>query len=72
MKIIILKLQYAPLRSYSMIMFIISGIINLYTAIFMKEQGIRIGTILTTICNIITFSMIGCYASIAGEVLRAQ
>lgn len=54
---------------YSTIMFIISGIINLYAAIFMKEQGIRIGTILAAICNIIAFSMIGSYASIAGELL---
>lgn len=47
----------------------LSGIINLFTAIFTKEQGMRFGTVSASICNIIAFSLMGSYASIVGEML---
>ena len=56
----------------STIMLILSGLINLFTAIFTKEQGfldiIRLGTVLAAICNCIAFLVIGSYAFIVGEL----
>lgn len=49
-------------------MLIISGAINLFAVIFLKEQGIRIETILAALCNIVAFAVLGSYASILGEV----
>lgn len=67
---IILCIMYSiSFNGMSTIMFILSGMINLFVAIFAKEQGIRIGTILAAICNIIAFLLIGSYASIIGEAL---
>jgi len=53
----------------STIMFMLSGLINLFAIIFTNEQGIRLGTIFASICNIIAFLTIGSYASIIGEIL---
>lgn len=53
----------------STVMLMLSGIINLFTAIFTKEQGMRLGTVSASICNIIAFSLMGSYASIVGEML---
>lgn len=53
----------------STIMFMLSGSINLFAAIFTKEQGIRLGTVFASICNITAFLIIGSYASIIGELL---
>lgn len=53
----------------STIMFMISGIINLFAVMFLKEQGIRIGTTLAAVCNITAFLIVGSYASIAGETI---
>lgn len=56
-------------NGFSTIMFILSGLINLFAIVFAKEQGIRLGTTLAAICNIIAFVIIGSYASIIGETL---
>lgn len=56
-------------NSVSTIMFMLSGMINLFMVIFAKEQGIRLGTILASICNITAFLMVGSYASVIGEML---
>ena len=53
----------------STVMFILSGIINLFAVVFAKAQGLRIGTVAASICNIIAFLMVGSYASIVGEAL---
>lgn len=53
----------------STIMFMLSGLINLFVAIFTKEQGIRLGTVIASICNITAFLLIGSYVSIIGEAL---
>ena len=53
----------------STVMFILSGLINLLAVIFAKEQGIRLGTVIASICNIAAFLLIGSYASIMGETL---
>lgn len=50
------------------IMFILSGIINLYASVFATAQGIRLGTAFAAICNIVAFLIIGSYASIIGEL----
>lgn len=51
------------------IMFILSGLINLYATVFAKAQGIKLGTAFAAICNIIAFLIIDSYVSIIGEVL---
>ena len=48
---------------------IMSGIINLYCIVFLDVQGIRLGTVFASICNIVAFIMIGSYVSVIGEVL---
>lgn len=53
----------------STIMFIFSGLINLFAIFFLKEQGIRIGAACAAICNICAFVLVGSYASILGETL---
>lgn len=52
----------------STILFVISGIINLFAVIFLSEQGIRMGTALAALCNITAFLMLESYASILGEI----
>ena len=68
--LVILCFMYGlSFNGISTIMFMLSGLINLFTTIFAKEQGIRLGTVFAAICNITAFLIIGSYASIAGEAL---
>mgnify|MGYP003290135573 CR=1 FL=1 len=68
--LIILCIMYGlSFNGFSTIMFILSGLINLFAIVFAKEQGIRLGTTLAAICNITAFVIIGSYASIIGETL---
>jgi hypothetical protein len=68
--IIILFTMYGlSFNGISTTMFILSAIINLTTAIFMNEQGIRLGKLFAAICNVIAFVIIGSYSSIIGESL---
>lgn len=53
----------------STVMFMLSGLINLFAVILSREQGIRLGTVFASICNITTFLLMGSYASIIGEAL---
>lgn len=68
--IMLLCFMYAlSFHGISTIMFILSGLINLFAVIFTKEQGIRLATVLASVCNITAFLLIGSYASIVGEAL---
>ena len=68
--LIVLCIMYGlSFNGISTIMFMLSGLINLFAVIFAKEQGIRLGTIFAAVCNIIAFIIIGSYASIIGEVM---
>lgn len=69
MLILLFAMYGVSFNGVDTIMFILSGLINLYATIFAKEQGIRLGTVFAAICNIIAFLIIGSYASIIGEVL---
>lgn len=67
---ILLCIMYGiTFHGFSTIMFIISGLINSFAVIFLKGQGIRMGTTLAAICNIIAFIIVESYASILGEAL---
>lgn len=68
MLIILCTMYGISFNGISTIMFILSGLINLFTAVFTKEQGIRLGTVFAAICNIIAFLIIGSFASIIGEL----
>lgn len=68
--LLILFIMYGlSFNGISTVMFVLSGIINLYAIIFTKEQGIRLGTIFASFCNIIAFSLIGNVISVIGELL---
>lgn len=69
MTIILCVMYSLSFTGISTIMFMVSGMINLFASIFAKEQGIRLGTILAAICNITAFLLVGSFASIAGEIL---
>lgn len=56
-------------KDCSTLVFLLSGLINLFAVFFLNEQGIRIGTILAAICNIVAFIIVKSYASIFGEIL---
>lgn len=72
MMLIVLCVMYGiSFNGISTLMFILSGLINLFAIIFLKEQGIRLGTVFAAICNIVAFVIIGSYASIIGEILCA-
>lgn len=67
---IVLCIMYGlSFNGVSTIMFLLSGLINLFAIIFAKEQGIRLGTVFAAICNTIAFILIDSYASIIGETL---
>ena len=66
---ILIVMYVLSFTGFSTILFIISGIINLFTVFFMKEQGIRLGTAFAAICNIIAFFLLQSNASIIGESL---
>ncbi len=69
MMILLVVMYGAAFTGISTIMFCLSGLINLFAVIFLHEQGIRMGTVLAAICNIIAFSVIHSYASIIGEAI---
>lgn len=67
---IILCIMYSlSFNGVSTVMFILSGLVNLFAVIFAKEQGIRLGTVIASICNITAFLLIGSHASVIGEAL---
>ena len=68
--LIILCIIYSlSFNGVSTIMFMLSGLINLFAIVFATEQGIRLGTVIAAICNIIAFLIIGSHASVVGELL---
>ena len=68
--VVVLFIMYGlSFNGVSTIMFMLSGLVNLFAVIFTKEQGIRLGTAIASICNITAFLLIGSYASIIGETL---
>ena len=69
MSIVLFIMYGLSFNGWSTIMFMLSGMVNLFAAIFTKEQGVRLGTILAAFCNITAFLLIGSYASITGEIL---
>lgn len=68
--LVVLFIMYGmSFSGISTILFLLSGTINLCTAIFAREQGIRLGTVFAAVCNVTAFLIIGSYASIVGETL---
>ena len=69
MSILLIVMYSLSFDGVPTVMFILFGLINLFAVVFLNAQGIRLGTVLATICAMIAYLLIGSYASVAGEVL---